>query len=365
MLRGDPSWREFPKVRFWGFGILRMTLFLKPCHIIGYAEDTLIVATARTVESARVHASLQTAAVIDRIQRFWLLVAAAKTEAILFHEGRKPQVFPVICIENKIIQVECTLKYLGIVLDSRLKFYDHFRYAATKAMKVARALGCLMPNLRDPAEIKRRLYASVVSSVLLYSAPVWNNALIPTTTSARRAQAPILRVQCFIALRVIAGYRTVSLEAASLLACIPPLYLTTMYYQRMYKRISVLKGSGEWTLESESEIRNKENSFWMDSDPYRTYFRDYLYRINKDRTSQCVHCDDGTDSAQHTLEDCASWSTERVELRRVIGADLSLLALIRAMLNSEEGWTAAIRFAESVMKQKDVAERLRQVNAVQ
>jgi len=72
------------------------------------------------------------------------------------------------------------LKYLGVLLDSKMTFLYHFRQIRDKAAVVSRALSRLMPNLRGPSEFKRRLY--VVLSVMLYAAPIWREAI----TRARR-----------------------------------------------------------------------------------------------------------------------------------------------------------------------------------
>lgn len=63
------------------------------------------------------------------------------------------------------------MKYLGVILDSFWNFREHFGYVGTKALKVTRALSRFMPNLRGPGERKRHLYASVITSVMMYAAP--------------------------------------------------------------------------------------------------------------------------------------------------------------------------------------------------
>jgi len=63
------------------------------------------------------------------------------------------------------------MKYLGVLLDCKLNFKQHFKYIDEKVGKVTRALGRLMPNLRGPSEKKRRLYAGIIASVVLYAAP--------------------------------------------------------------------------------------------------------------------------------------------------------------------------------------------------
>jgi len=65
-------------------------------------------------------------------------------------------------------------------------------------------------------------------------------------------------------------------------------------------------------------------------------FGRYLWRIGRERTVQCWHCASDEDTAQHTLEECPAWIDERLVLSRIIGADLSLPAVIAEMLGIEE-----------------------------
>lgn len=199
----------------------------------------------------------------------------------------------------------------------------------------------------------------------------------PVTAAARRRQAPILRVQRFIALRVVAAYRSVSLEAALLLARIAPIYRLAGFYSRTYTRIKELKGSGNWAPQADNEVRAMEKlllhrqwkihlenganlsglrvrtavfpsfSEWIAHDRKwgvefhltqimtgHECFGDYLCRIGKEPSNLCLHCGSDVDTAQHTLESCVSWVVERTELCEVIGYDLSLPSLVRVMLTS-------------------------------
>lgn len=66
-----------------------------------------------------------------------------------------PPVF--IRINWEYVRTQEKMKYLGVMLDSRLKFTQHFRFIGEKMAKVTHALGRLMPNTRGPDELKRRL----------------------------------------------------------------------------------------------------------------------------------------------------------------------------------------------------------------
>lgn len=93
-------------------------------------------------------------------------------EVIVFHGRVKPDKVVKIIVDGESISAKKTMKYLGVVLDSRLSFKEHFAYTEEKTTKVVRALGRLMPNLKGPREAKRRLFANVIMSILTYGAPV-------------------------------------------------------------------------------------------------------------------------------------------------------------------------------------------------
>lgn len=60
------------------------------------------------------------------------------------------------------------------MIDHRLYFRDHVRYASRKAAMTAAALGSLMPNVGESRMPARRLLETVTKSTLLYAASIWS-----------------------------------------------------------------------------------------------------------------------------------------------------------------------------------------------
>lgn len=267
-------------------------------------------------------------------------------------------------------------------------------------MRILRALTGLMPNLRGPIEGKRKLFYNVIISILLYGAPVWYGEFC----ASRSKQIPFRRIQRVISARVVCAYRTVSLGAATLLAGFPPIHLLSQSRAEVFFESLDLRKQNLLTRIISNRIKAQVSVRLRDK--WRTHIRDYrlsgkrtrlairaeldgwlvrrhgnlsfhmtqiltghgcfntfLFRIQKSDTDMCLFCNIDVDSPEHTLEICPSWHTEREALTRVIGARLTLKEIIKAIVRSEEAWSAFRVFCEVVLTKKEEAERTREAEA--
>lgn len=260
------------------------------------------------------------------------------------------------------IPVGQQLKYLGVVLDSRLKYEAHFSQLMPRVERVTQNLGRLMPNVRGPKEKTRHLYAAVANSMTLYGAPVWAMSGNLTCKNIKMLRG----LQRRLAIRVIRGYRTVSEEAAITLAGMTPWDHLAKAYARAYREIrekgdlekleeerikqrALLQARNEWRSELESEEATRSRAvlailpsweLWANKGPAKLTFRvtqvltghgcfgEYLRRIGAEETASCRHCPESVDSAQHTVEVCEAFSEQRRKLVEAIGPDLSPVSLV-------------------------------------
>lgn len=255
-----------------------------------------------------------------------------------------------------------------------------------------------MPNLRGPDETKRRLYAHVIHSVLLYAAPVWAEKFAESKTQ----QIPIKRIQRGVAIRVIRGYKTISYEAATLLAKMPPLFLLAARQRRVYVRMKELKESEEEiTAKARDEVKNmadllmqRQWAIYMSNptspglrvrNAILSIFNEwltrrhgdltfhltqiltghgsfglFLFRICKVDSALCPYCKKDEDTPQHTLEICPRWEVWRINLKRIVGNDLEFGILLKVMTRDSTKWKAAVEFARGVMAEKEKEEWKRQ-----
>jgi len=225
------------------------------CVLVGYADDTLVLCSGASV--GIVQSSLNTFMpyLLRRMDRLSLSVAAEKTEAVLFC-GRRRADFadPLLRIGDVWVSMRPHMKYLGMMVDRNLNFRCHLKYIGDKVGKMTRALSRLLPNLRGPHEGKRRLYANVVASVVLYAAPVW----APALNTSSHLRSLLRRWQRTVALRTCAAYRSVSWDSATLLSRLVPYELLAAERFRMYERWQDAKENGEASPEVLADIRTNE-----------------------------------------------------------------------------------------------------------
>lgn len=366
-------------------------------NVVCYADDTLVTARGENFEEAAMLATAGVQRVVGRIEMLGLKVAISKTEVLCFHgPRRRPPAGANIVIGGSRVEVKPQMKYLGLYLDSRWNFREHFRRLAPKLIGTASALGRLLPNVGGPNLTCRRLYTGVVRSMALYGAPVWVGAL----TSPNKAQ--LYRPQRVMAVRAIRGYRTISHEAACVLAGTPPWDLDAEVLAEVYERCTQAKARGEGPAPEEVDrwrqfaqinlLHRWRRRLEEPSAGQRTVaalrpilkewvnrrhgsltfhlvqilsghgsFGRYLCHIaGREPLAVCHHCACSEDTAEHTLEVCPAWAQERASLAMVVGRDLSLPAVVKAMVGNKRSWEAMVSFCEQVMSQKEAAERTRE-----
>ncbi|XP_065362053.1 uncharacterized protein LOC135955624 [Calliphora vicina] len=86
-----------------------------------------------------------------------------------------------------------------------------------------------MPTVGGPRQSRRIWISRVTNSTLLHGAPVWEN------TSSKKKMLAIFRRGC---LRVCSGFRTISGEAASVVAGIIPVDIVAKELSNVYKELA-------------------------------------------------------------------------------------------------------------------------------
>ena len=117
-------------------------------------------------------------------KKYKMLTAAEKCEAIIFsnwHKDQDPNRRPSLKMEGNELKYSESVKLLGIVLDSRIKFgkqINKIQKEANERMCQMRALACSTWGC-SPSTL-RTLYMGYIRSVLEYGADVWSSMVSQT-----------------------------------------------------------------------------------------------------------------------------------------------------------------------------------------
>lgn len=383
-------------------------------HLVGFADDLAVIGVAKTggLLEDSVNPTLES---IDAWMRGkGLELAHHKSEAVMLTR-RWAYTAPNLVIGGHRIVIRPFLRYLGVFIDQRMTFSTHVITVAKKATKSAVALSRLMPNIGGPCQSRRRLLASVVESQLLYAAPTW----VDSATSSARTVKNLVRPQRAIALRIIRAYRTVSDEAALVLAGMPPADLLAKERKRIRTRtaappipdaipiskpaikrlersVTITQWQARWASTPKASWTRRllpDLNRWVGRTVPRmplTFhmtqaltghgcFQHYLHKMGRANSPQCTLCGHDSDTAEHTLVSCVFFSGSREELTSRLGrhpsvedfseilcgpdfdslpADTTERSLV--LSNAEEDFRLLYRMVESIMSLKEEEERRRQ-----
>ncbi|KAL4082383.1 hypothetical protein QTP88_030003 [Uroleucon formosanum] len=383
-------------------------------QLIGFADDLAVVGTAVTGQLLEDLVNPVLRNIDEWMTSHGLELAHHKTEAVILSR-RRAYVPPRLSIAGHPITLYDRIRYLGVVLDRNLTFAAHVDTVAKKASRTAAALARLMPNIGGPSEWKRKLLGSVVDSQLLYAAPAW----IDKVAAVARTRVNLIRPQRTVALRTIRAYRTVSDEAALVLASTVPADLLGLERKRVQSRLSTAIVPGP-ARPSKASIKRDERARTIEAWQQRweatskaawtrrcipsvgrwlgrtvpevpvTYhmsqalsghgcFQAYLFKRARASSPACPHCPGQNDTAEHTLFECPYWSVLRVPLathlgRSPVAADIEDIVCgppfdqlptdseekQEVLKNAEEAFRLFYGMVEGILSVKEEEERARQ-----
>lgn len=351
-------------------GVLELSL-PNGVELVGYADDLAVVCVARNEELLERRANEALEKIGEWMQEHHLALAPNKTEAV-FLTGRKTFRPIQILLEDHLIEPTRTCKYLGVILDQGLTFGPHVDHVTRKAAKATASLSQIMPRMRGPGEHARRLLAGVTTSIVLYASRIWRRALQHATHRAK-----LEKKQRMMAMRICRAYRTVSTDAAFVIARQIPYANRVRELTEETERDTTMdelqrlwdtSKKGRWThrliprLDSWYQREHGEVGYHLTQAlTGHGCFQYYLCKYKKAASPGCLMCSNGeNDTAEHTLFSCDFFNREREQLEEDMGEAITADKLIPKMLESIENWRKAEKYIEGVLRSKEEAERRRE-----
>jgi hypothetical protein len=114
--------------------------FAKWTRAIAFADDLLIAVKAATVAEVENFTNMEKSKITKWSKENKLHFNDQKSKVILLSRTRKERKAIDIYLNNKHHQQVDKLKYLGVIIDSKLKFNEHIQYITDRCTKLINAL---------------------------------------------------------------------------------------------------------------------------------------------------------------------------------------------------------------------------------
>lgn len=350
-------------------GVLRLN-FPRGVEIVGFADDIVLTVTGESTKDVELLATIAIQQVEVWMRGAHLTIAPHKTEMVLI-SNRKSVQTATITVGTHTIQSRRSLKYLGVMIDDRLSFNSHVDYATKRASEAIRRVARMMPNRLGPRASKRRLLASVATSILRYGAAAWNGGL-----RTSRNLDLLSRSYRLMSMRVCSAFRTISSDAVNVIAGMIPISILLTEDTECYTRrsvgetrstlrvVSMLKWQREWDAAVKGRWTHRLIPCirtWMDRGHGEVnffltqflsghgYFKQYLHRFGFAESPLCPECADTLETPEHVLLACPRFDMVREEMQEACGGNLCIDDLIHRMCTSDRTWLAVDHAVTTIM----------------
>ena len=123
---------------------------------------------------------------ISQWAKKWLLrLNPLKCDSIVISNKRSPSL-PTYHLDSSVISHNPVVRYLGVLVDSKLNWNEHCRYVSAKATRSFNFLRHCLYN--SSTSIKSAVYKCVVSPMLEYACPLWHPYAAKNITSLESVQ---------------------------------------------------------------------------------------------------------------------------------------------------------------------------------
>lgn len=219
------------------------SLKVNNAKIFAYADDTAVVFSGNSWADVKLKAEEGMNHIAKWLNNNLLTLNATKTNYICFSISNRSQPDEAFKIKihscNNVSNNNCKCpiimkvsqtKYLGVVIDQKLTWYDHLEHVSARLRKLGwifKSLRHIVPtnyyseNSRAHRNILNEIYIALAQSVLIYCIPVWGGAGKSKFINVERAQRSLIKIMYFKKKR----YSTEKLYEISGLLTVRQLYI--------------------------------------------------------------------------------------------------------------------------------------------
>ncbi|GBN26361.1 hypothetical protein AVEN_274863-1, partial [Araneus ventricosus] len=190
------------------------------CQKTASADDILIIVQGRKIDDVMIHAQR----ILDFTAR-WAdhhKLSFNPTKRKLMLTGRVLDLNAIspLVLSGKQLEFVCEYKYLGVILDKKLKWKSHTNFISEKCEKMLVGLCRVARNSFEMNYyVLKLIYQQSNATFITYGSHAWGKSL------SKINQRHLRKIQRRILLRIVKGYKTLSYEAVLVLAGVSPIDL--------------------------------------------------------------------------------------------------------------------------------------------
>jgi ribonuclease HI len=221
---------------FWNiqFNALLNLNYEKQTKMIAFADDIIIAVRAESIREAENITNIEVGKIMTWAKNNKINFNENKSKVMLITRRKRKETKEISIYMNntKLEQVE-KIKYLGIIIDSKINFREHLLYTANKCTKLIHALSkSAKLKWGLSSEALRTIYKGAIMPLMMYGAPVWIKAL-----EKKYNRRTYNRVQRIINIKIAKAFRTTSNEALCIVTGLIPITIQAEEEANIYNRI--------------------------------------------------------------------------------------------------------------------------------
>ena len=161
-----------------------------------YADDTSIFLSHKDLQTLVQSMNNEMKHISQWLKANKLTLNSEKTYYMVFHRGRRKSYNNIkLYIDDAIIEEASTIKYLGVILDNKLKWTSHIAFVKNK---VAKGIGIIQRASKFLTKATlSKLYYTFIFPYLIYCVEVWGCAKSVHLSPLKLIQKKIVRVITF------------------------------------------------------------------------------------------------------------------------------------------------------------------------
>ncbi|MGL4388073.1 MAG: RNA-directed DNA polymerase, partial [Brevinema sp.] len=165
------------------------------CKLALYADDTVCFTSGKNPDVTTKRLQVAFYKISHYFNKWKIKINNDKTDAIFFSVRKRRPVLNLKDNEGNSIEWKKQIKYLGVILDSRLRWAPHIAEVRKKALA---AMAALYPIFNRRSHLSRQnriiLYRALITPILLYAVPTWGNASPSNIKKLQTVQNKALKI---------------------------------------------------------------------------------------------------------------------------------------------------------------------------